>query len=129
MTPVKLDSRQRAELEYLVSHTPLAKERCRAQTLLWLDEGEAVEPIAEALHVSRQTVYNWVNRFRGRPELDLRGRLADAPIRAAPEPGRTASIPGSPRSSTRTLGTSATTRRSGPPPCCGNICGIIVTSR
>ena len=87
MTPFKLNSRQRAALEYLVSHTPLAKERCRAQALLWLDEGEAVESIAEMLHVSRQTVYNWVNRFQGRPELDLRGRLADAPHPGRPRVG------------------------------------------
>ena len=51
MAPFELGPQQRAALEYLVSHTPLAKERCRAQALLWLDDGEAVEPIAETLHV------------------------------------------------------------------------------
>src|SRR5512135_3198340 len=89
MAPFKLGPQQRAELEYLVSHTPRAKERCRAQALLWLDDGEAVEPIAETLHVSRQTVYNWLSRFQGRPELDLRERLADAP-----HPGRPRAGPG-----------------------------------
>jgi transposase len=89
MTPFKLDSRRRAALEYLVSHTPLAKERCRAQALLWLDEGEAIELIAETLHVSRQTVYNWVNRFQEHPDLELRERLADAP-----HPGRPRAGPG-----------------------------------
>jgi transposase len=87
MTPLELDSRQRVALEYLVSRTPLAKERCRAQALLWLDEGEAVALIAEALHVSRQSVYNWVHRFRKRPELDLRERLADAPHPGRPRAG------------------------------------------
>jgi hypothetical protein len=36
-------------LEYLASHNPVAKERCRAQALLWLDEGETVEQVAESL--------------------------------------------------------------------------------
>src|SRR5512147_3172934 len=89
MTPFKLGPQQRAALEYLVSHTPLAQERCRAQALLGLDDGEAVEPIAETLHVSRQTVYNRTNRFRERSGLDRRGRLADAP-----HPGRPRAGPG-----------------------------------
>jgi transposase len=88
MTPIKLSPQSRAELEYLVSHTPLAKERCRAQALLWLDAGEAIEPIAEAFRVSRQTVYNWVDRFRGRSGFDLRERLADAPRSGRPRSGR-----------------------------------------
>ncbi|MBV8319038.1 MAG: helix-turn-helix domain-containing protein [Planctomycetaceae bacterium] len=37
--------------------TPSTKERCRAQALLWLDEGETIEEVAPLLHVSRQTVY------------------------------------------------------------------------
>ena len=43
MTPFKLSDQQRLELEYIGSHTPWAKERCRAQALLWLDEGASVE--------------------------------------------------------------------------------------
>ena len=43
---------------------PLAKERCRAQALLWLAEGRAVEQVAELLQVSRQTVYNWLSDSR-----------------------------------------------------------------
>ena len=66
-------------LQDIVSHTPLAKERCRAQALLWLAEGSDVGEIAELLRVSRQTIYNWLSRFQGRSELDLRARLLDAP--------------------------------------------------
>src|SRR4051812_6832353 len=83
MTPLKLSGQQRLELEYLASHTPVAKERCRAQALLWLDEGATVEQVAESLFVSRQTIYNWIDRLQARSELDLRRRLADAP-----RPGR-----------------------------------------
>jgi transposase len=88
MALLSLSDRQRGELEDLVSHTPLAKERCRAQALLWLAEGADVAEVAELLHVSRQTIYNWLGRFQGRAELDLRARLLDAPRLGRP---RTAS--------------------------------------
>ena len=83
MTSIILSDRLRRELEDLVTHTSLAKERSRAQALLWLADGESVEQAAELLRVSRQTVYNWVERFRQREGLDLRARLLDAP-----RPGR-----------------------------------------
>jgi transposase len=83
MTLLKLGARQRSDLEYLITHSPLTPERCRAQVLLRLDEGEPVESIAESLRVSRQTIYNWARRFQERSGLDLRERLADAP-----RPGR-----------------------------------------
>ena len=84
MTEFLLMNRERVDLENFMLHTPLAKERCRAQALLWLDEGEPVEQIAELLHVSRQTVYNWVDRFQQRQVPDLRARLADAPRQGRP---------------------------------------------
>ena len=83
MVSIFLSDRLRGELDHLMTHTPLAKERSRAQALLWLAEGESVEQVAELLQVSRQTVYNWVERFRQREGLDLRARLLDAP-----RPGR-----------------------------------------
>jgi transposase len=79
MAMISLTHRQRGELEELVSHTPWAKERCRAQALLWIAEGADVAEVAELLVVSRQTVYNWLSRFQERAELDLRARLLDAP--------------------------------------------------
>src|SRR5512138_3406288 len=83
MASITLSDRLRGELEDLVTHTPLAKERSRAQALLWLADGESVEQVADLLRVSRQTVYNWIERFRQREGLDLRARLLDAP-----RPGR-----------------------------------------
>jgi hypothetical protein len=56
MAPLLLSPRQHLELESFVSPTPVAKERCRAQALLWLDEGESAEQVAELLHVGRRTV-------------------------------------------------------------------------
>src|SRR3954465_3257234 len=84
MGDILLSDRLRGELEHLLVHTPLAKERCRAQAVLWLAEGEPVELVAEPLHVSRQTVYNWVDRFQSRAGLDLRARLRDAPRSGRP---------------------------------------------
>ena len=77
----------RGGLEDLVLRTPLAKERCCAQVVLWLAEGLSAEQVAETFQVSRQTVYNWGNRFLRRDDLELRARLLDAP-----RPGRPPSI-------------------------------------
>ena len=88
MASIILTDRLRGALENLVTHTPLAKERSRAQALLWLAEGESVEQVAELLQVSRQTVYNWVERFRQREGLDLRARLLDAPRPGRPPTAR-----------------------------------------
>jgi transposase len=87
MAQIILNDQLRGEREDVVLHTPWAKERCRAQAVLWLAEGLAAEQIAETFQVSRQTVYNWAERFRQREGLDLRARLFDAP-----RPGRPASI-------------------------------------
>src|SRR5689334_6746396 len=78
MALLVLRDRQRGELEAIVSHTPSAKERCRARALLWIAGGFDVADVAELLQVSRQTVYNWLSRFQQRAELDLRARLLDA---------------------------------------------------
>jgi transposase len=83
MASVMLSTRQRIELETFMLHTPSAKERCRAQAVLWLDEGETADQVAELLHVSRQTVYNWAERYLQRQGLDISSRLGDAP-----RPGR-----------------------------------------
>jgi transposase len=87
MTPILLTDRQRAELEGAILRSPSARECCRAQALLWLAEGEPVEQIADLLHVSRQTVYNWVNRFQERDGLGLGARLSDAPRPGRPRTG------------------------------------------
>ena len=79
MARFSLSQGQRGELEQLVSHTSLAKERCCAEALLWIAEGADVAEVAELLQVSRQTIDNWLSRFQERAQLDLRVRLLDAP--------------------------------------------------
>jgi transposase len=87
MTPIHLTNRQRDELEGTILCSPAARECCRAQALLWLAEGWTVEEIADLLHVSRQTIYNWANRFQQRGDLDLPDRLGDAPRSGRPKAG------------------------------------------
>jgi transposase len=84
MGPVLLSNRLRIELETFTLHNPSARECCRALALLWLAEGETAEQVAELLHVSRQTVYKWAERFQQRQGPDLRSRLADAPRQGRP---------------------------------------------
>ncbi len=84
MASVMLSNRQRIELENFTLHDPTARECCRALALLWLAEGETADRVAELLHVSRQTVYNWAERFQQRQGLDLHSRLADAPRQGRP---------------------------------------------
>lgn len=83
MTLLTLTDRELKALHDFMIHAPTAKEHSRAQALLWLDSGDSVEEVAEHLAVSRRTVYNWVDRFQQRRDLDLRQRLADGP-----RPGR-----------------------------------------
>jgi transposase len=79
MALVDLRPDDRALLEYWVGHTADATELRRALALLWLDDGDDPQEVADRLHVSRQTVYNWVQRFEDRRGAPLDERLADGP--------------------------------------------------
>ena len=129
MAPIILSARLCGELEDLVLRTPSAKERCRSQAVLWLAEGLSAEQVAETFQVSRQTVYNWVNRFLRRDDLELRARLLDAPRPGRPpsiaeviDPWIAAAFAGDPRES----GYHAT---SGPPSCCSTTWSTLMGSR
>jgi transposase len=80
----QLQPHERRTLSRIAGSVLTAKELTRAQALLWLDEGETVEAVAQRLRVSRQTVYNWFMRFRQRSDQDLRARLQDAPREGRP---------------------------------------------
>lgn len=78
MSLLALNSQERRALEELVVPSALTNEVRRAQALLWLDQGESPQVVAERLHVSRQTVYNWAARFKNRRgALDVPARLVD----------------------------------------------------
>jgi len=77
-TIIKLNYKERSELEAILKSRASGEILQRAQALLLLDEGESVADVAELLHVSRQTVYNLMARFEQRSEHNLTARLADA---------------------------------------------------
>jgi transposase len=78
MTYLELNSNERIMLERIISASPDARQVRRAYALVWLDDGEPVEEIAHQLHVSRQSIYNWVTRFLQRQDRDVQSRIADA---------------------------------------------------
>jgi len=88
MTHFSLKHRERRFLEAFVTCPCGGRELRRAQALIWLDEGESVEEVAERLRVSRQSVYNWQARFSTRRELEPAARLADGVRRGRPRTAR-----------------------------------------
>ncbi len=70
---------ERALLESLAARTGEADELRRSLGLLWLDDGDDPRDVADRLRVSRQTLYHWAGRFRGRAGQDVAARVADAP--------------------------------------------------
>lgn len=77
MTFFGLSSKERRALEIIVAAPGNADQLRRAQALVWLDDMETVEEVAQRLGVCRQSVYNWAARFQMRGELDITARLLD----------------------------------------------------
>lgn len=77
MIHLKLSCKEHSELEWLVGHTHDARQLCRAQAVLWFVSAASVDEIAHRLLVSRQSIYNWLERFQERASLSLAARLAD----------------------------------------------------
>ena len=78
MVELTLTGRERATLLELIATTADARLLRRAYAILWLDDGELVTEVAGQLNVSRQSVYNWCERFAQRQALPLVQRLRDA---------------------------------------------------
>lgn len=77
MTGFELSSKELRMLEALAIQTSNAKELRRVQALLWLEEGDSVQDVAERLRVHGRTIYNWVRRFQVRRGIDISERLSD----------------------------------------------------
>src|SRR3954452_17126801 len=84
LTPFALTRGERASLESLAARTGPADEVRRSLGLLWLDDGDDPQEVADRLRVSRQTLYNWAGRFRGRAGQEAAARVADAPRAGRP---------------------------------------------
>lgn len=78
MTYIELNGKERLMLESIISSSADPRQVLRAYALLWLDDGYSVDEVAQQLHVSRQSIYNWASRFQQRANVELIARLADA---------------------------------------------------
>jgi transposase len=63
MTEIVLNRQQRYELQQQLKHTPSASLYRRTLAILELGQGKSVLAVAEALGVTRQSVYNWVETY------------------------------------------------------------------
>lgn len=72
-----LNARERSTLEALVAGSKDVHQLKRSQALLALAAGEAVTKVAERMQVARNTIYNWIARFRNRIG-PIAERLTDA---------------------------------------------------
>jgi transposase len=84
MTPLQLGPEDRSQLYQLLDDTDDAALWCRSRALLWLAAGQSPTHVADLLNLSRQTVYNWLDRFQARAHLALPDRLLDAPRSGRP---------------------------------------------
>lgn len=74
---IALTYKERNELEAVLKVCSDARQFQRIQALLLLDEGDSVEQVAELMRVSRQTIYNWAERFAQRQDLSTLERISD----------------------------------------------------
>jgi transposase len=84
MVVVRLRGSERLELEGMMTQQVNARLFRRAQALVWLDDGDLVEEVADRLRVSRQSIYNWCARFERRQDEQVLTRLADGPRTGRP---------------------------------------------
>lgn len=81
MNKMKLAAGKRRRLRNQLRHTSDARQFRRLLAVLECDRGEPVSSIAELLGVSRQSVYNWIDRACRHDDL---GDLLDAPRTGRP---------------------------------------------
>jgi transposase len=84
VAPLFLNALDRIELQEILRSKSVGKALCRAQALLWIEDGESVYEVAEILNVSRQTIYNWIKRFQERSCFKIYKRILDAPRSGRP---------------------------------------------
>lgn len=84
MSRLTLTLSERRALEKQIQQTKDVKVLKRAQALLWLSDGMAVQIISKRLGVTRQTIYDWVSFFRNRCCASVVNRLQDRPKSGRP---------------------------------------------
>lgn len=78
MRVLHLNAHERKALDAIISCTSDPRLLKRAYGLKRLDQGEWLPEVADDLGVSRQSLYNWVERWVERTDPGLELRLADA---------------------------------------------------
>ena len=78
MIQVHVSEDELAEVRALVQGAADASVLRRALAISWLTSGVSLSEVARRLCVTRPTVYNWVQRFEKRSDLEIVDRLADA---------------------------------------------------
>ena len=76
MTCQTLTTKERKALEQLAIGTKDAQQLRRVQALLWLDQGDTVQEVADRLRLTRQAIYKWVAQFHSRQGLEIAQRVA-----------------------------------------------------
>jgi transposase len=74
---IQLSPRARAILEGIARQDANGRHVRRAQALLWLDQGESVQTVADRLFVTRQMLYQVVERYEARLHLPVIERIQD----------------------------------------------------
>src|SRR5262245_41587823 len=76
MTCPTLTTTERKALEQLAIGAKDAQQLRRVQALLWLDQGDTVQEVADRLRLTRQAIYKWVAQFHSRQALEIAQRVA-----------------------------------------------------
>jgi hypothetical protein len=90
MPLIRLSPRDRAYLMRVARDESNARKVQWAQVLLWLNESESVPAVAQRLHVSRQSIYYRLKKYRSRLREPIQKRISHRPHRKdhRPHPGR-----------------------------------------
>lgn len=83
--PLRLSPKEYQRLLEVAHHTHDPRQVHRAQSLLWLHEGDTGEEVATHLFTTPRTIFRWLRRFHDRQALDLPARLADGPRSGRPK--------------------------------------------
>jgi transposase len=77
MAILRLAYRAWKVLQQIARSGDKAREVRRAQALLWLNQGESVQKVAQRLGINRRTVYHWIEQYSFRRAEPVRERLKD----------------------------------------------------
>ena len=81
MNGLKLTAAQERQLKQTLQHTHNVRQYRRSLAILECARGKPVHEVAQSLHVTRQSIHNWVTRFRHTSRSDA---LVDRPHTGRP---------------------------------------------